>query len=845
MMNRPELLAPAGSWEAFVAAVENGADAVYLGGKMFNARQSAANFDDEQLAGAVEYAHIRGAKVYVTVNILVADTEMEQALKFLYFLQNIGADAAIVQDLGLARAAREVIPELPLHASTQMTMHNIAGVEQLLEAGFSRIVLAREMSLEEIKRIKESTGADLEVFVHGALCIGYSGQCLLSSMIGGRSGNRGRCAQPCRMKYELVDRKGRPAPEAATAGEYLLSPRDLNISEHLPELIEAGINSFKVEGRMKRPEYVATVVRTYRTLIDRAMAGDNYYVTGEEKRDLAQIFNRDFTTGYFFGGQGPELMSFKRPNNRGVRLGRVKGFDRASRLVEIVLEEPLRVGDGLEVWVTEGGRVGFEVGEIFVDGRGAERAPAGSSVKLSIPGKVRPGDRIFKTHDADLMERARESFASPRGVKKIPLLFSVRAGAGLPLTLTVKDNHGHTGRAVTPSAGEQAQKRPLDREFLLSQLGRLGNTPFEIGELFSDIDGEVIYPVKEINEARRMALAGLEERLLASRRVAPVAGSTFKDRLCRVSRRNESEKRVPHRKKTVLSVSVGDLASLQAAVKAGADVVYFGGDSFRSKPLIKIEDIISGIKFCKDHDAKFVFSTPRITKENDLEHLAGVMKQIAGYHLDGVLAGNLGIIRLFAKHYPDIPLVSDSGLNIFNREALLYMLELGCSRVAISPELTMEQVGELAEYPVEVLVQGALELMVTEYCAAGSLLGGITKQNTCSGVCRDRSFGLRDRTGAVFPVETDGYCRMHIFNSRDLCLIEDINTLAELGVSSIRIEARRESPEYASKAVEAYRSAIVSAALHGERRPTAIVKEKLIELSPEGITKGHFYRGVV
>ncbi|MFZ5647205.1 MAG: peptidase U32 family protein, partial [Bacillota bacterium] len=324
-MNKPELLAPAGGWEAFTAAVENGADAVYLGGKMFNARQSADNFDNDDLKRAVEYAHLRGVKIYVTVNTLIADGEMEDALEFLFALHNTGADAAIIQDAGLASLARKTIPELQLHASTQMTAHNSPGVMSLLEQGFSRVVLARELSLKEISEIKKTTGADLEVFIHGALCIAYSGQCLLSSMIGGRSGNRGRCAQPCRMQYVLTDGAGSPLVNPAEAGEYLLSPRDLNISAHIPDLISAGINSFKIEGRMKRPEYVATVVRVYRSLIDRALSGDPYFVEEKQESDLAQIFNRDFTTGYFFGGQGRDMMSYKRPNNRGVRLGRVKG----------------------------------------------------------------------------------------------------------------------------------------------------------------------------------------------------------------------------------------------------------------------------------------------------------------------------------------------------------------------------------------------------------------------------------------------------------------------------------------------------------------------------------------
>ncbi|MFA7467967.1 MAG: peptidase U32 family protein, partial [Desulfotomaculaceae bacterium] len=351
-MKRPELLAPAGGRDALVAAVQNGADAVYLGGRQFNARRGADNFDIKELAEVIEYAHMRGVKVYVTVNILLADTELREAIRFLHAIYNAGADAAIVQDVGLIRLARLVVPELELHASTQMTAHNLPGVEFLRDAGLKRVVLAREMNLDSVRHIRERAGVQLETFVHGALCICYSGQCLMSSMIGGRSGNRGRCAQPCRLEYRLVDKDGKPVADAGQWGEYLLSPKDLNLSDYIPRLMAAGIDSFKIEGRMRRPEYVATVIRIYRELIDRALDGGDFAVTGEETVDLAQIFNRGFSTGYFFGNPGQNLMSYKRPNNRGVLLGRVKHYNQRVGRVEIELEAPLATGDGIEVWVT-------------------------------------------------------------------------------------------------------------------------------------------------------------------------------------------------------------------------------------------------------------------------------------------------------------------------------------------------------------------------------------------------------------------------------------------------------------------------------------------------------------
>ncbi|MFZ5642340.1 MAG: DUF3656 domain-containing U32 family peptidase [Bacillota bacterium] len=842
-MKKPELLAPAGGWEAFVAAVENGADAVYLGGRLFNARQSAANFDEDDLSRAVEYAHLRGVKIYVTVNTLIADNEMEDALKFLFRLQKIGADAAILQDMGLASLARRAVPDLPLHASTQMTAHNSPGVTELLRAGFERVVLAREMSLDEIQKIKNTTGADLEVFIHGAICISYSGQCLLSSMIGGRSGNRGRCAQPCRMQYNLVDRAGKNVDVPDHAGEYLLSPRDLNISGYIPGLISAGIDSFKIEGRMKRPEYVATVVRIYRGLIDRALSGEAYSVSSKEKESLTQIFNRDFTSGYFFGSQGRDLMSYKRPNNRGLRLGRVKGFDRGTGLVEIALERPLRAGDGLEVWVTEGGRVGFTVDVIHVHGQKVDKAAQGETVGLNIPGRVKPGDRVFKTHDADLVELARESFASPKGARrKIPLAFEVEGGVGFPLTITAIDPDGRSVTATTDSLGAEAEKRPLDQDYLKEMLGKLGNTPFSMASTATDIKGRVIYPASEINQARRKAVTGLEKRILADRHIPPAGREEFLEKLDRALK-NRSRKIYSRREMSLLAVSVGDLESLKSAVAAGADIIYFGLDVFRSKPSINSAVLLKAADYCREKGSSLVLSTPRIIKDREID---SILDAYEGVTAGGILAGNLGLIPVLTERFPALPVVADFGLNAFNRHTLDYLIREGISRVTLSPELTMSQVKSLAgDYPVEVFVQGAVELMVSEHCLPGAVLGDKGAESVCTGVCAEGEFGLKDRTGAVFPVETDRFCRMHLFNSRDLCLIEDIRELSAMGVSCIRIEARRERPYYVSEVTKIYRKALdgLLAPVRKHHEPVE-AREMLETFSPAGITKGHYYRGV-
>ncbi|WP_066640323.1 DUF3656 domain-containing U32 family peptidase [Desulfolucanica intricata] len=843
-MYKPELLAPAGDWEAFVAAVENGADAVYLGGKMFSARSSAVNFDNKTLARAVEYAHIRDVKVFVTVNTLLADHELAEAAEFLFFLNNIGVDAVIVQDLGLARLARKVVPELPLHASTQMTVHSLPAVELLMDAGFERIVLAREMSLQAINNIKKKTGAELEVFIHGALCVCYSGQCLMSSMIGGRSGNRGRCAQPCRMRYELIDESGRKLVDPSQVGEYLLSPRDLNLSAHIPELIRAGIDSFKIEGRMKRPEYVATVIRVYRNLIDRVLKGEDFLVTKQEARDLTQIFNRDFTTGYFFGRPGRDLMSYKRPNNRGIRLGRVKHYDSKKKTAKLALEESLRVGDGVEFWVTEGGRVGTEINSIIQNGKNVERAEAGSEVLITVPRRVRPGDRVFKTHDADLIEMARASFTSPKEQTKIPLTFYVRAREGEPLYLKAVEPSGRTAEAKTMAVGQKAEKRPLDSKYLEKQLGRLGNSPFGLAELNLDLSGELIYPVREINEARRQVIEKLERERIREGRNVPIAENVYRDRLS-AAMTWEGQHPVKNREPG-LSVTVTDLKSLQEAVRAGANLVYFGGESFRSKKNFTAQDIYSGLDFCKANNVSFVFSSPRILQDNELSRFAKLLELVSSWQIDGVQVGNLGLLKL-VQNITDKPIYSDFPLNVFNYQAAVFLLEHNVRQITLSPELTLKQIRKLTSgliFNAEVLVHGAVPLMVSEYCAIGSLLGGFDSKNKCAGPCSGKHCGLKDRMGVVFPVEVDQYCHMHIFNSKDLCVLEDVPELSKMGISSFRIEARHEDFNYVRKVATIYREALDSVGV-GSDKDLQKVKEVLTELVPGGLTKGHYYRGVI
>ena len=846
----PELLAPVGAWESLAAATAGGADAVYLGGKLFSARASAGNFDRQELELALRYAHVRGVKVYVTVNTLLSDEELPEALNFLYDLQQIGADAVIVQDLGLIRLARQSLPELPLFASTQMTVHNRATALFLSGCGVKRLVLARETPLAGIRDIVRLGDIETEIFVHGALCFCYSGQCLMSSMIGGRSGNRGRCAQPCRLRYALLAEDGASLSDPKIIGEHLLSPRDLNLSQHLPELCKAGITSLKIEGRLKRPEYVATVVRIYRDLLDRIADGaGEYTVYPEETRDLEQIFNRGFTAGYLFQNPGRELMSYKRPNNRGIFLGRIRGFHKDSQMAEMLLEQPLRKGDGVEVWLTQRGRAAGKVNRIYRGGRLVDQAAAGEIILLDLPGRVFPGDRVFKTHDSLLIQKARETYAPGKEHKKIPLTFRASVSPGEPFRLKVTDPSGNTAEAVAKTPGQIADKSPLTEDFLRRQLGRLGNTPFTIGELFCHLPEPVITPVREINEARRQALESLEEqRTVAARHTEPVAWAEFQQRLASPSfvKPNDANAGIIRPAKSLkapyLSVAVTDLPSLEAAVAGGADIVYFGGDCYRSKETIALPTIQTAGEICRAAGTKLALSTPRIMQDREMDWFFSLLED-AGAYIDGVLAANLGQLKQLTELY-DILVYGDISLNVFNRESAIFLLEAGIDQVTLSPELTLEQISRLSPaLPVaaEVLVHGMIPVMVSEHCPPGSVLGG---PGDCGRPCAGKKFGLKDRKDIVFPLEMDQFCRMQLFNSRDLCLIDDIAPIAATGVATLRIEARPASPQYVGATVKAYRAALNQLPANPDPRWLAETKARLAKHSPAGFTKGHYYRGV-
>lgn len=813
-----------------MAAVENGANAIYLAGNAFGARAYASNFDREALREAIHFAHLRKVAIHVTVNTIVADEEMGPLRDYLRFLYEAGADAVLVQDLGVARVAHETVPNLPLHASTQMSVSSLEGVRALAELGFTRVVLARELSLKEIRHICAHAPVEIETFMHGALCVCYSGQCLMSSMIGGRSGNRGRCAQPCRLPYTLVDEKGQDVL-GDKAGSYLLSPRDLSTIDVIPDLIEAGVSSLKIEGRMKRPEYVATVVRTYREAIDTYYAGKGYAVTQEERDDLAQIFNRDFTTAYLEGRPGKAMMSDRRPNNRGLLIGRVTAYDWDRRIVTVKLSGRLGLGDQVDFWVKVGGRVTATISALTdAKGRAVEEGQAGDTVSFAIPSAVRDHDRVFKVYDARLMERAKETYASGAPVRRIPVAIEVRAAIGEPLTVAICDGEGHRAEGKTDFIGESARKRPLSEEIIRKQVSRLGTSVYEMKSLHCDIAGEVMVPMSEINEARRKAVEALDAlrlKEIEAREHRPEP--KFTDRIAR-----------PTPKKADFLVAVDTLGKAEAALAAGADGILFGGESYEHR-VIAPEEYERAWQMAREADARIDFNTPRIVHDGQQKHVERLLAAFAAFPPDAVHVHNIAMLAL-VRRLTDFAIHADYSLISYNKQTLAFLKDYGASGATLSPELTAKEIRQLAKespLPLTCIVHGRLELMVSNYCVTGSFLGGCG-EGPCTQPCTRGHFALKDRKDALFPLAMDQFCHMHVLNSKVLSMMPHAMKFRAAGIETMQIEAKAMGEKEIAAIVKAYRKAMAF-----PEEPDEAQLSWIHEQEGKDITRGHYFRGVL
>ncbi|KKG10843.1 MULTISPECIES: DUF3656 domain-containing protein [unclassified Methanosarcina] len=868
---KPELLAPAGGMEALTAAVENGADAAYIGARAFSARGYASNFSEEELEKAIDYAHLRGVKIYVTVNTLLKEGEMESALILLSRLREMGTDAIIIQDLGLISLSRKYLPDLPLHASTQMTLHNSEGVAFVKELGIERVVLSREVSLEDINKIKEKNDVEIEVFVHGALCISYSGQCLLSSLIGGRSGNRGYCAQPCRKKYRLYC----AGKQVKTSGSYLLSPKDLNTTSGLGALIEAGIESFKIEGRMKRPEYVAGVVRIYHRLIDRYLKNPaGYSVSEEEQETLTQLFNRGFTSGYFFGNPREKLMSRENPHNRGIPAGTVVSYDTRTKRIRIKLSNSLRLGDGIMVEnaETRPEDKGKIISSMYTERGPVYNAGKGEVIEISFDSRAPSGSTVYRTHDKKLMDSLKKESEFGALRPKIPLLITATIAPGKPARLEIKDSDSNVVAVESEYLVEKAEKVPTSKAQIEKQLTKLGNTLFEAAELNVNVEEDIFIPVGQLNDLRTKAVLQLENLRVSKWKRAPLENLQFPvfgekkateiEEIEENGKPEETEKIGETREieeiktqklpgKPLLSVSVYSSEGLEGALAGGADCVYFGEGLYRRPKAAgkeknsdgeeasgrSLESIFeSAVLKARAAGSKIYFNTPKIVKDYEMKPVEELLSHVEKFGADGVLVSNLGTFNLAKEK--KVPCIADSPMNIYNGYTFALLLQKGAEMAVISPELTLDELKEVAAYgPAECIIHGRLELMESEHCLAGGLLG--KDGNQCSAPCTSGNFKLVDEKNYEFPLLMDYQCRTHLLNSRSLCMLEYVPVLIESGVSSLRIETLgMDNPEEIRRITGKYRKAIDAFCETGER-----AKEKCEDLG-KGFTTGHYFRGV-
>lgn len=824
MANKIELLAPAGNRDSFLAGVENGADAVYLGGKMLNARQFAGNFDDEQLEKALDYAHARDVNIYLTVNTLISDSELKDAINFVERAYSMGIDGIIVQDLGFAGLVRRLIPDLSLHASTQMTIYNLEGVKLLEKLGFKRVVLARELSFDEIKNIAQNSSMEIEIFIHGALCVCYSGQCLMSSVIGGRSGNRGKCAQPCRMPYSLVG-------DGKSDG-YLLSPKDMCLLDELPAVLDSGVKSLKIEGRMKSPEYVATVVRIYRKYLDKALqdgrntSKKDFRIDEKDLKDLAQIFNRGgFTKGYFRGKTGSSMMSYEKPKNWGTFLGEVLSHDSRTGTVKIKLAQELSVGDGIEIWTGMGEDPGNIVTQIKVGERSVPSASKGETAVIGrINGKLLRGDKVYKTSDKELLEEARKSFAG-KPSRKSTINGRLVVREGKEVSITVWDDNGNNIVKNSGIIPEKAINKPITEERLLAQINKTGDTPFIFNEIVIDLDDGLAVPVSEINNLRRSALEEFEK--LKTGRYKRSISVDFKE--IPAAGKNQSEPKV-----SAFFYSQ-DMAVDYTSLNV--ERLYLPLGFFLNK---EHESILQKLR---EKGCEVFLWLPSVTRGNYDRLIGTRLPDIIKGKADGLLIGNAGHIRL-ASEMPELKIFGDYSLNLFNSYSINEIEKLDLKGAALSIELTLEQIRKMNlpfDFEAEVIVYGRLPLMTSEYCPAGSIAGGFCKDRECSGACsREKPYMLKDRKGMEFPVICDRIdCRSVILNSNVLFNIDELAKISRSGVHSLRLVFTDERPEEIPPIVDMHREVI-------KNGDSGIEKYAFLidEIKSKGFTKGHYFRGV-
>jgi len=830
--SRPEILAPAGDWDCVRAAVENGADAIYFGLERFNARMRAKNFTQADLPALMAFLHRRGVRGYVTFNTLVFADEIESAEDYLKGIIASGVDAAIVQDIGICRLIRRLSPDFPIHTSTQMTISSPAGVEFARALGAQLVVLARENSIKDIIAIQDAqkdapASLPLEVFVHGALCVAYSGQCLTSEALGGRSANRGECAQACRLPYDLIS-----DGQKVDLGDrqYLLSPQDLSGLEVLPNLVRAGVSSLKIEGRLKAPEYVASITRTYRRALDKVMAeltGEPVpeFEPKEARYELEMSFSRGLYTGWFNGIDNQKLAHGRFGTKRGVYLGKITRVQ--GEAVHAKLLAPTKPGDGL---VFDDGKpaAGEEGGRIYqIETKSGESVMRFGHGDINFS-RVRAGQRIWKTNDPALDREVRKTFAGDQIRFQRGIALEVHGSVGTLLTLIANDGEGHVARLDSTILLEAAQNRPLTTERLRDQLGRLGNTPFKLDQLDNQLEGEVIIPVSELNRLRREIVAQLDTLRVAPQRWTLNPGREGPLGHPLISAESETDSSAPE----IIAV-IRDLDQLAPAWHAGARTLYceFENPKHYREAVSDFRELQSSEILSPNSDLRSSIwvAPPRIFKPGE----EWILQQVRSSEADGYLVRHHEHLKFFA----DDRKRGDFSLNVANPLTADYFLDhYGLERVTASYDLNIGQLEALLrDAPgtwFDITIHQHMPMFHMEHCVFCAFLSDGKDYRDCGRPCDKHKVTLRDRVGADLPLRADAGCRNTVFNNRAQTGAEYVQRLLALGARTFRVEFINESPAEVTRTLKSYQKLLT-----GEISGTELWRELKL-LNQLGVTRG-------
>ena len=716
-----ELLSPVGDFECLKAAVQNGADSVYFGANLFSARAFAHNFDEAELKKAIEYAKLRGVKTNLTLNTLIKDNEFDNAIKLASKAYEFGIDAIIIQDLGLAKKLIELFPDLPMHGSTQMTIHNLNGALKLQELGFKRVVLSRELSLTEIEYICKNTSIEIECFVHGALCISYSGQCLFSSMLGGRSGNRGKCAGPCRLPYKLIEN------DKAIDSGYLLNTRDLCGLEFLPQLINAGVDCLKIEGRMKSPEYVATVTNIYRKYIDLAYSKNDFNINIEDKKTLLQAFNRgNFSSGHLDSSENRNLVFKKKPNNMGLFIGIIQKYNPNKGHITLKIQEKLNIGDTISVGNENGS---YKISELMNKNTNLKETQVGQTVTIGrMKGNIKVGDKVYRLSSKELTTIAKESYK--KEVKKTALNCTVSIKKNTPISINIKS---YTKNGIYKNLDisckldyipEIAQNRPLDKETIIKQISKTTDTPYYFKNINIDLDKNLFLPkISILNELRRTALSNVEN--FAISKIHRQLPKSFVDYISKETdsttlnnMRNFNNTKINSNATPKVSLLLNVLHSDWNYNKLeNIDSIYIPLKYFTSKKYSPVLKIIS-----KKFDT-YIYM-PTIIKSNyENLFLANAEEAVEKYNIQGFVISNIGNLNLLHSLFNNLDeyykVIANYTFNVYNSETVLELKKLGISSFTLSPELDKQTITSLCNYNYlqkELIVYGKLPLLNINYC---------------------------------------------------------------------------------------------------------------------------------